>query len=561
MRDRRAFEETLTLEGALEAGFDSLVARAARAQASVVDHIKGSPAIKRYLATLPQGAGTFCPVTELDQLVLYLAIQKGRVDKSSAAQALDFVEQFVLPVLAFERETVAAAMITADDVTREEQDLIRLAIKLAGPFDDLWASWYKDLVIPHQSLSDDEKAAFKKKAKSQLSEFDYTVYDWDGRSVANRRTWAQAFPEEIAEIARAIAEFQTSNGDLKAFLEAMRYALICTNIGQLEQRWAEVDEAWMAVPADTRLLPVHGIENGYEHPTGVSPDFRLLVRTDRYQDDVARMRVATVKFAPSFGLDDQAVELAATKLARMQVAHYLDPIRAGVCGNFRAAGQVLPNRQKILAQGGRILLMSSEATTRMYQDILYEHGTPEMAAMLAGYVTDGSMVGHTIGHEFFHPVGRAPQIDKRLRAVIHDIDEGKASAGGLWVDDKSDPSEERRLISAATCTARVLRFMQKAIRTNPTVQPYVTENLVVADAMFKAGLLRLTKQGVAVDLKVAKSGAWLKPVKAFATKTIGLYGQQDEEGAAVLIKRFQKMRTRQGPVRDLIEWVDRDLKN
>ncbi|MDO8408040.1 MAG: hypothetical protein Q7S95_02275 [bacterium] len=523
-------------------------------------HLANSPAVRAYLAELPKGPGTDCPDSPLDELVRYVADQKGMIDKSDPALSLRFLTTFIVPVFEFEREAVFKALNIIEDRSLAEFFLFEDCANLSRATDRFWAKWFAAITIPYQSLDEAGKKQYEERVRDTLAQYDYTVFDYDPRrGCTNRRTWAEAFPEEISEILELLyALEQTQIPELADYFAVLYEAYGCTDINKLEELWTRVDEAWIRIPNTARLVPVHGMESGYEHPFGVSPEFRLEVRTSEGRDMIESRRRATLSHAAAFRLSNEFVSAAVQKLEHIDISVFITALRAGVCLNFRYAGQSVPNRQQVLAEGGRIFLDKSAAprAAKRYVDNVMKHCAPATAHMLAPLITETALLAHTATHEYAHPVGRTAKSDAKLGSEGMKLcEEAKATLLGILADEHRDPSPAHRLEIIATTAGRVLRFMDATELESATFAPYVRENLAAATMLFETGVMTLGADGVEVNLKAAKSPAWFKALREFNRGVLNAYQAEDKTALERLTERYCN---REHPrVAALIAWVNR----
>ncbi len=253
---------------------------------AVAKHLLHSKLVRAYLENIPKGAGTQCPDSSLDNLVKYVAIQRGEIDKSNPILSLVFHQKIIMPVFEFERKQVLAALQLIDDVAVNELRIFHLSTRLGILLDAFWAKWFEKIVSPYQSLDEANKKLYEKSTRDTLAQYDYTVFDYGHDGCANRKTWTTAFPEEILAIIAILEKLKEvcAEDSLANYFQTLKRAYACTEVELLESVWANVDRAWIKIPPTSRLVPVHGMESGYEHPFCVSPEFRLEVRTAEFRD-------------------------------------------------------------------------------------------------------------------------------------------------------------------------------------------------------------------------------------------------------------------------------------
>ena len=528
--------------------------------AAVAEHLRNSKTVRQYLAKVPNGAGTNCPDSPLDELVKYVAIQRGEIDKSDPDLNLAFHTSFIMPVFDFERDQVVCSIEDIGDITRAELQLCMHCMALGQAHDHLWAAWFRCVAAPYQALDADEKKQYEQMAKKCLSAYDYTVSEFSHTlGCVSRISWAEAFPNIILKICVLLEEMLRLNiePELKEYFEKLIIAYTMPIVEHQERCWAEVDRAWVNIPTTCRIVPMHGIESGYEHPFCVSPEFRLEIRTDESRDVIEACRTAAVNHGRAIGLSDTLVGVASQRLGRTDIGVFVSAIRAGVSLNFRYAGQAAPNRQDVLAHGGRIFVdkAASIIACKPLIQLLDEHCTKETAAALKPFITAENQTLHTIIHEFAHPIGRTSEIDTGLgsegRALL---EEAKATLLGTVAEEWRDSTPEKRLILTALTVARVIRFMRNDTRTNPTVAPYVRENLVSLTTLCDSGVMRLAKDGIEVDVEKAKSSAWFDALRRFDRSVLAAYQAHSADILRILTEEYCDQEAQ--PTASIICWVN-----
>ncbi len=328
---------------------------------------------------------------------------------------------------------------------------------------------------------------------------------------------------------------------LRKYFKALHGAYACTVVDALESVWANVDRAWIQIPTTNRIIPVHGMESGYEHPFCVSPEFRLEVRTAELSHVIANRRSSVVSHALELGLSANIVDLARRKLEKIDISVFTCAVRSGVNLNFRIAGQAVPNRQDILAEGGKIFVNSSTSKNAVgsYHGYLKNHCTPKTYEALRDFITLNALEEHTVDHEFSHPVGCTPESDKAIGGDVKKLlEEGKATMLGLLADEYETSTSENRLKLVALTVARLLRFMQKETLENPTSAAYVRENFVAITTLVESGVMALAENGLTVNLERAQSQVWFEHLKKFCLSVIPAYQACDQVEIRRLTERY-----------------------
>ena len=532
------------------------------ATVAVEKHIAHSSVVRDYVAALPKGLNTDCPNSSLDELVKYVANQKGVINKSDPALTLRFLKKFIVPVFEFERHEVLKAVYAIDDISQSEIQLFEGCTQLSRIVDKFWIRWFEKVTVPYQSLDDVGKKRYEHIMRNTLApQYDYTVFDYNSdKGCSNRLTWAEAFPKEIGEIVAVINSLKDLPFPvLGEYFAVLRDAYACTDITKLEKLWTRVDEIWIRIPHTARLVPVHGMESGYEHPFGVSPEFRLEVRTSEYQELITEGRIATLAHAAAFGLSAELVSLVTQKLNQTDVSVFVTALRSGTCLNFRYAGQAVPNRQHVLVKGGRIFLDKSawSITVRRYIKNIKEHCSPKTSIALIPFITETSNLSATTMHEYAHPVGRTEESDAELGGDGMKLcEEAKATLLGILANEHRDSSFDNRIEIIANTVGRVLRFMNKDEINNETFAPYVRENLAAVTMLFETEVITLSSEGVEVNIDIAKSSVWFDALREFNQRILDAYQTKDVTRLIALTDRY--CNKEHAEVAKLIAWVNRN---
>ena len=516
---------------------------------AVTNHLKNSKAITNFLAALPKGKGTYCSDSPVEELQRYVATRVGKIDKSDPVININFHKAIMMPVARFEREIILKGLMRIYNISRDENMMFLAGNVVAGAHDEFWAEWYKQVVVPFHSLIEEEKALEEFALGEILNKFDYTAFiggSW--------LPWSQAFPIYTVGMVLALISLEShlNSPVIKNYLRTLREAYDCADISQLENYWPDVDRAWIQIPNNCRVFPVHGMESGYEHPFGVSPEFRIMVRTDIGKDIIKSFREATPVYAEILGADPVAIR---QKLERMDMGVFYTGTWAGTCLNFRYAGQVVPNRQDILAEGGKIFMDqdTTENHVEIHRKYLDDNCAPDAAAWLKPYINFDSVLTATIDHECFHPAGCSRESDIALGATKKLLEESKATMGGLWVRYKiSRP--EARLAMVAFTVARFCRFFHYSTFNDPTVAAYVRENMVACNLMHEAGVVDLVNEGFVVNKERAANSAWFDKIEGFVKQMILAYKNHDKELIEKLNDKYCK---KDGFVLSAIDWVNR----
>ncbi len=505
---------------------------------TIAKHISSSRYIRKYVEEIKKGKDCLCPDSPVDEIIKYLAEQNGQIDKSDAALNLRFLDSFLFPIFDFERECFMKLFTLNADATYFESNLFAYSVELGEMIDILYYEWFKTIVVKYQMLSSSQKSdyeqAFVRQIDHSNSTFDYTVFSYDEKTQQfyNRAAWAVEFPEIIKKIVDTIEELTDScvefrEKELRDYFKALGEAYACQIIDDLEEKWAEVDRMWIKIPTTCRMFPIHGMENGYEHPLGVSPEYKLVIRTDYGEKMISEIRNETPICASIIGVDLSLASIAKSKLSNLDMGVFSTVMNSGVCANFRSVGQVVPNRQDILNEGGKVFMNfeGSQIGMNRAKSLLKAYCVPEIGENLSGLLTVDHFLLHTMGHECNHPVGCTFESDQALGETKNRLEEAKATIGGLCVIFHNRTLKEYPEI-VAMCIARVCRFFKKETFENPTLQPYVRENLVIAALLIRAGIVSVKSSeevSLSIDLKVEHLIEFDRSLQRFYLNVVNAY--------------------------------------
>lgn len=504
-----------------------------------------SPSVQEYLAAEPKGPGTNCPDSPVAELAKFLAYRRGEVDQSDARVWAKFLDCYMRPVF-LERRAIVLATAHGSGEPRETREFLQAASLVALSCDRLYLAWLRRMVIPFQDLSPADQEAFRRRWTGKLWTYDYTVYDHASPDLADRRAWASAFPLETLQMIKDLRTLKscalrlpTPELEIVAYLDDLILAYAETAVGCLEASWANVDEAWIRIPATSRFVPVHGMEN-YEHPFGVSPEFRLeqRVTTEAQAAEISAFRQGTQKRLDAYGLPEEVRAAALGKLATLDVGIFQTVIAGGICLGHRTMGQVVPNRQDILARGGKVLI-ADPTEDQPYIDILKslvrKNCQPAAVETICAYLSTWEHMRQVLGHEHFHPVGCTPDTQALLGKIYDLLEESKATIGGLLVARDLDDSLESQRWLAAGSIARLLRFMHKTHLEDASVAPYVRENLVILSTLLDSGVLTFTEgQGLSINFSEDNLGRWFISLELFTLQVVMAYQAGDTGGLRIL---------------------------
>lgn len=454
------------------------------------------------------------------------------------------------------------------DMTDFERGLAEQCLKLGDHFDCLWLQWYRRMVIPYHALSATEQKQYKiDLAASGIRKFDCTAFDYSQETgVANQQPWCQAFPAEIEAICQVLKSIvqlakRHKEPELEWYFAALAAAYACTDISQLESRWELVDRRWICLPPTHRLVPIHNMEAGYDHPLVVTPEFILLVRVPQDEVVVRSLREQAIALNCTLAPNEAAVTETADKLTKADVFNACPLMRAGGPCHFAPYGRVIPARQDVAREGSKLFVepLTMHYVLLLYQDCLNRYVSPALRQRCIELLTVEDLVHYSIVHDLGHFVGCTAEMEKKLGGALMDCaEEARASVTGVCILTQATSSETDRLLSSLVVimTSRLLIMFVKESLTNTTLNAYQLENTYIANVFFETGVLCLTEDGLVIDFGKAKEGDWLAAFRQFAGDVLEVYQSVVDSGdISMLYEKTEDECTPSDQTNELIRWI------
>lgn len=471
---------------------------------AVSEHIKNSPTIRSLLEKQDKGLGTNCPDSPVEELIKYLASQNGKIDKSNSLINLGFIKKFVLPVFSFERNCLQEAIFNNKNISKKEAQIFITSLVVSGLFDELYCHWFEKIIVAYDFLGQREQSFYYRDIEKELSDFDYTVFNYSQDvGITNRQTWAEAFPSEIGAIVSVLRGANILDGqEFNDYFWALADAYDCRDISQLENLWHQVDEKWVKISNSCRLLPIHGMEKR-EHDFCVSPEFRLLVRTENgEQKMVDQIKNSAPKFAFELGIKEELVEIASKKMENIEMGVFVTALKAGAGANFKLSGQTAPKRK---VDGVKVFLdfQAVEDHVDRCKKILTKYCEPNQKDLFSNLLTPKGLIAQTIFRQCIHYIGCTPESDERLGEKKFILEEARKTCGGA-ANILENFSQEEHLELLAFSVAKICSFFDAKMHKDKSFQPYFNETLAMANFIINAGLVEVS--GKNLKIKLSKEG-------------------------------------------------------
>ncbi|MRI84209.1 MAG: invasion protein [Nitratiruptor sp.] len=351
-----------------------------------------------------------------------------------------------------------------------------------------------------------------------------------------RRSYAQAFPEEIARIGRflegALEELEALEEPLGqkrawlAYLQALRQAFVETDPDRLVAKWSDVDRRWMGVTTPIQVgHPLEYYEDRYRKAVVPEWDLRLQDPEAPGSLQLKRIRNFFATFYRQIGIDAPSIyrqTMAILDRTQLYVGRPMLFYGAGLDGLFSA--QVVPNDEGVSRHLGKKIFA--------YPDLLYQSKRRRPMMRLERELYGPALVQHfrqifdepqkwyevyeitTIGHELGHILW----IDEESEGAMNrsgqfkNLEEFKATLGGILahIHHEADRLWEPLLHDTLTRAISLIHWMEI-----PEVEPYYVEGLLHLEGLFAAGIVRFDGRQPSFDLshhRYQTLGRWYEEI-------------------------------------------------
>jgi hypothetical protein len=272
-----------------------------------------------------------------------------------------------------------------------------------------------------------------------------------------RKTYADAFPEEIENILGAVEklrntlslledEFFSHKDIFLTYFDALKDALSEKNPDSAIEAWARVDITWMDIKTPLQIAhPFEWYEDRYRDAVSPEWDLRLADTTlfvSVVKDDVKNM---FLEISRLLGVEksDEIYTYSLGSLDRVQlyICHPFLYYGAFFTGLFSA--QVLPNDNIVSAAHGKKIFSFAANTlaterAKPQMQLMHEMVDAELLERDRTIVGDERLFYHvydisTIGHEYGHTLWLEHDTEMRMNdgGNFKNIEEWKATMGGL----------------------------------------------------------------------------------------------------------------------------------
>lgn len=444
-----------------------------------------------------------------------------------------------------------------------EKVVLLASCDIGDKIDLLYREWRGEVVgnpflMRLSRMEPREKRQFLQQ-KGVVGENDNYLYavlsERDGQIIS--RTYAQAFPEPVAEagavIVRMVESLRGMEGDdeaarLASYYEAFGRALTSTDYAQDANLWRKVDQTWMRVQG--RMQPIHPMES-YVDPNGllVEPEYALGFRDTRDRAAAVNDRADITKARMIQWLEE-------TFSDKNSLQASLAPMRSSLAGvytmlvsgrrlDFRPAGQNIPNREGVrINDGVKIFLdmLTMDQRWIIQRKFLVQifgeakvaaifDTEPDLVAMAAG----GHVGGHEVAHNAFIELGTRDALgaDQYQQVEEHKADAIIVAAAPEWLN-----LDEQRTFLKAIFAGEVRSIV---LKRDESRRPYYNSAVFFMNHMAEAGIISFDDKEWQYDDSAEKVAAFFQGFRAAVqNELVPVYDERDSVAAGTYIQnRFQ----------------------
>lgn len=499
--------------------------------------ITTDPTISGLVGQMLEVIGLDVPIGVAVEYAAYRVAITGEIPKDDPISIGMFYDYVVRPVVVAQQEMVFAIAEFHPDLSPQDRNIMDVGTRIAWLFDEIFSKWWQYVVIPYQTgIAQDP--SLKEAFKSGPFQNKYAILvDERGLPIAEPLTqemlgrcreipFAEAFPLEVHTVLDEIGDLERrlpSGSTWQGYLHALSDALTNTDLGKMEELWAEVDIRWVEDIGPEKLVPAHMMEDGYHHPIQISPEWRIMLRTGQFAREIASVRTGVAAFGKEIG-DDEAL----TKLAKVDAAVFITAI-AGGCGiDFRFAGQSVPNRPEAQMSGMKVFLdgEAMEQRHHRFENVVRACADEETCAWVLPLLNLRFHVSSVVSHEFAHPLQIIKKLIDAFGANKSGIEEGKATLEGIFGQEKgmsTEPNFYPQL--SAYLLGEILRRFDKRAAQDPTLRPYLNEAMMIVTSLTRHGIISCVGGKIHMDrnspIMVALHGPTSRLVDAYREVDLG----------------------------------------
>jgi len=375
-----------------------------------------------------------------------------------------------------------------------------------------------------------EKNLLEKDENGNLTDRSYTVLKW-GKMLS----YAEAFPADIQNIARAIDEFISNLTDLTdspdltdwnnenknliiKYLEAIKKAYLETDTTKLLKRWQEVDRVWMDIKIPLQIVhPMEFYDDKYRK--AVAPEFDIRVKDEETLKSNVQTNILQMfeMFMENFWKEKYAQAYKFSKNAIDKVQLYISQpvIFSWTYLNWHFSAQIVPNDEQITKEKWKKIFAfpkkvleekrktpKTKHTQLTIDEELYEDYKNILENEKLFYtIYDVETIGHEYGHALW--LAEDTEVLMNLKTWnFKNIEEWKATSWWLMsyflttqaTDFSKNTFEYNMLLMHILRSVKLLVYKDIV-----EILPYYNEALIHLDILYNSGILSIDNTKVKIN--------------------------------------------------------------
>lgn len=526
------------------------------------NYIMNDRLVKNYIAQLKELNGLLN--FSLESCIEYTA-RRGTtkslpIPKDDPVLLARFYWQIVQPAVTALHLGLKKLTLEHPDLSVNEKKIAAACFDMAPLFDQIFEKWWHYVIIPTRTSTLSKKEITQELQRlNKTNRYAVLMFSPDHPITepltleiiqqAVEIPFFDAFTTEAEEIClileQLVNELQSDDEvqDYTRYFHALRNALINTNLEKMKELWLEVDKAFVFIKHDRQLVPAHMMEWGYHHPLLISPELRLMYRTNDYDEQRKIIYQAMLRLGHKVWGDE-----ARTMIDKIDAGVFDTLVFSGDAIDFRMTGQSVPNDPSVRMMGMKVFIDRDSMAKRMerFLYLLKKILDVDTLVWAEKNLTIEMMYLLIFGHEFAHPLGVDEELIKVFDTKKADVEETKATLfaikaiANMIKKGLLGNQEEAYLKLTAIVLAWCFRTLDKNNFSDDTVAPYVNESMTILTVLLSENILKVTEDGK-FNLKenLARSGIVPKALNETVTKRlIETYQTRSVEKLELIVKVF-----------------------
>jgi hypothetical protein len=335
--------------------------------------------------------------------------------------------------------------------------------------------------------------------------------------------------------------------NLIVYLQKLKDAFMCAKVNELDNKWEQVDLAWMSCRGDLQI--VHPMETNYGDPARIRvvPELRVSLKDCKYDyinKNCLKTKKSILRDFKQLYYDLPLTEKSLKLMNNVSLGIYMVTVYSGCYLDFKFIGQIVPNNQKVRLNYGCKIFMDYETTVfkwkKMLKSLKKIFDQKEMEKMLEEFSIDERISVIITGHELGHAAFCLAQTEKKIGSgILPLLEEAKATFTELSTlrervkqGDFDKGILRRVIISEIFADLRILRS-----RGETVAEPYYYEALYRLNIFLNLQILYQQADKWHIDLNRDKVIQFYKQAEKLYEELAYIYNNFDAKKAKQFIEQ------------------------